>query len=149
MAFSTEEQKGHWPPGILSGGQIGAYSLSEPQAGSEFGARQCGKAGGHGRGDGGHRQGEVDVGVRVCLKMCGSSASRSVIWRLSPTMMPTAARVVAANAAVTGAGAVSCSARCAAPPRSPEHGRRYGQRDSLARATALGTLSVGTSACAY
>ena len=71
MAFSTEEQKGHWPPGILSGGQIGAYSLSEPQAGSEFGASQCGKAGGHRRGDGGHRQGEVDVGVQVCLKMCG------------------------------------------------------------------------------
>jgi hypothetical protein len=30
-----------------------------------------------------------------------SSASRSVLWRLSPTMMPTAARVVTANAAVT------------------------------------------------
>jgi hypothetical protein len=149
MAFSTEEQKRRWPPGILSGGQIGTYSLSEPQAGSEFGAGQCGKAGGHRRRDGGHRQGE-EMSASGCASKCvASSASRSVIWRLSPTMMPTAARVVAANAAVTGAGAVSCSARCAAPPRSPEHGRRYGQRDSLARATALGTLSVGTSACAF
>jgi hypothetical protein len=108
MAFSTEEQKRRWPPGILSGGQIGTYSLSEPQAGSEFGAGQCGKAGGHRRRDGGHRQGE-EMSTSGCASKCvASSASRSVIWRLSPTMMPTAARVVAANAAVTGAGAVSC-----------------------------------------
>jgi hypothetical protein len=135
--------------GFCQGGQIGAYSLSEPQAGSELVAGQCGKAGGHRRCDGGHQQGEVDVGVRCASKCVVSSASRSVLWRLSPTMMPTAARVVAANAAVTGAGAVSCSGRCAAPPNSPEHGHRYGQRDSRARATALGTLSVGTSACAF
>ncbi len=59
-------------------------------------------------------QAEVDVGVRVCLKMCRSSASSSVIWRLSSMMMPTAARVVAPNAAVTGAGAASWSMRSTA-----------------------------------
>ena len=59
-------------------------------------------------------QAEVDVGVRVCLKMCRSSASSSVIWRLSSMMMPTAARVVVPNAAVTGAGAASCSMRSTA-----------------------------------
>jgi hypothetical protein len=50
-----------------------------------------------------------------CASKCvASSASSSAIWRLSSMMMPTAARVVAANATVTGAGAVSCSVRSAA-----------------------------------
>ena len=48
------------------------------------------------------------------LKCVASSASRSVIWRFSSAMMPTAARVVAANAAVTAVGAASCSVRSAA-----------------------------------
>ena len=46
-----------------------------------------------------------------CASKCvASSASRSAIWRLSSAMMPTAARVLAPNAAVTAAGAASCSA---------------------------------------
>jgi hypothetical protein len=44
-------------------------------------------------------------------KWVASSASRSMIWRFSSTMMPTVARVVAANAAVAAAGAASCSVR--------------------------------------
>ena len=40
--------------------------------------------------------------------------SSSLIWRFSSAMMPTAARVVAANAAVTVAGAASCSVPSAA-----------------------------------
>jgi len=50
-----------------------------------------------------------------CVSECvASCASSSVIWRLSSMMMPTAARVVTANAAVTEAGAASCSVRSAA-----------------------------------
>ena len=50
-----------------------------------------------------------------CVSKCvASSASRSVIWRFSSAMMPTVARVLAANAAVTAAGAASCSVRNAA-----------------------------------
>ena len=37
LTFGSEEQKQRWLPGMLSGEQIGAYSLSEPQAG--FGRR--------------------------------------------------------------------------------------------------------------
>lgn len=41
MAFGTDEQKKQWLPGMLSGDQIGAYSLSEPQAGSDAAALNC------------------------------------------------------------------------------------------------------------
>lgn len=41
MAFGTDEQKKRWLPGMLSGDQIGAYSLSEPQAGSDAAALNC------------------------------------------------------------------------------------------------------------
>src|SRR6202165_197869 len=41
LAFGTEEQKQRWLPGMLSGEQIGAYSLSEPQAGSDAAALRC------------------------------------------------------------------------------------------------------------
>ena len=41
LTFGSEEQKQRWLPGMLSGNQIGAYSLSEPQAGSDAAALQC------------------------------------------------------------------------------------------------------------
>ena len=41
LAFGAEEQKQRWLPGMLSGEQIGAYSLSEPQAGSDAAALRC------------------------------------------------------------------------------------------------------------
>src|SRR5215207_221929 len=41
LAFGTEDQKQRWLPGMLSGEQIGAYSLSEPQAGSDAAALRC------------------------------------------------------------------------------------------------------------
>ncbi|MGV0794814.1 acyl-CoA dehydrogenase family protein [Mycolicibacterium sp. XJ1819] len=41
LAFGTDEQKQRWLPGMLGGDQIGAYSLSEPQAGSDAAALQC------------------------------------------------------------------------------------------------------------
>jgi hypothetical protein len=44
-----------------------------------------------------------------CFSKCSAKVvSSSLIWRLSSAMMPTVARVVAANAAASGAGAVSC-----------------------------------------
>ena len=41
LAFGTPEQQNTWLPGMLSGSQIGAYSLSEPQAGSDAAALRC------------------------------------------------------------------------------------------------------------
>jgi alkylation response protein AidB-like acyl-CoA dehydrogenase len=41
LAFGTDEQKQRWLPAMLSGEQIGAYSLSEPQAGSDAAALRC------------------------------------------------------------------------------------------------------------
>jgi alkylation response protein AidB-like acyl-CoA dehydrogenase len=41
LAFGTDEQKERWLPEMLSGDQIGAYSLSEPQAGSDAAALRC------------------------------------------------------------------------------------------------------------
>jgi hypothetical protein len=41
LTFGTDEQKQRWLPWMLSGEQIGAYSLSEPQAGSDAAALRC------------------------------------------------------------------------------------------------------------
>jgi alkylation response protein AidB-like acyl-CoA dehydrogenase len=40
-AFGTDEQKRCWLPDMLAGSIIGAYSLSEPQAGSDAAALRC------------------------------------------------------------------------------------------------------------
>ncbi|MDF2826637.1 MAG: putative butyryl-CoA dehydrogenase [Mycobacterium sp.] len=41
MVFGTEQQKQAWLPEMLGGNTIGAYSLSEPQAGSDAAALTC------------------------------------------------------------------------------------------------------------
>ncbi|MCV7229498.1 acyl-CoA dehydrogenase family protein [Mycolicibacterium komossense] len=41
LAFGTEQQKQKWLPEMLGGNMIGAYSLSEPQAGSDAAALSC------------------------------------------------------------------------------------------------------------
>ncbi|MGD9619888.1 MAG: acyl-CoA dehydrogenase family protein [Mycolicibacterium sp.] len=41
MAFGTPEQQQRWLPDMLGGRTIGAYSLSEPQAGSDAAALAC------------------------------------------------------------------------------------------------------------
>ncbi|OBA87574.1 acyl-CoA dehydrogenase [Mycolicibacterium mucogenicum] len=41
MTFGTDEQRQRWLPEMLSGNLIGAYSLSEPQAGSDAAALAC------------------------------------------------------------------------------------------------------------
>ncbi len=44
VAFGTDAQKHTWLPEMLSGNMIGAYSLSEPQAGSDAAALLCSAA---------------------------------------------------------------------------------------------------------
>ena len=41
MSFGTDEQRQRWLPDMLGGNMIGAYSLSEPQAGSDAAALTC------------------------------------------------------------------------------------------------------------
>src|ERR1700694_2475986 len=41
LTFGTDAQRQRWLPAMLSGAQIGAYSLSEPQAGSDAAALRC------------------------------------------------------------------------------------------------------------
>jgi len=52
LAFGTPEQQQRWLPDMLGGTLIGAYSLSEPQAGSDAAALRC-------------RATQVDGGFRV------------------------------------------------------------------------------------
>lgn len=52
FAFGTDEQKNKWLSDMLGGNLIGAYSLSEPQAGSDAAALRC-------------RATEVDDGYRI------------------------------------------------------------------------------------
>ena len=49
--YGTPEQRQRWLPGMLAGEQVGGYSLSEPQAGSDAAALSC-KAERSGDGDG-------------------------------------------------------------------------------------------------
>ena len=49
--YGTPEQQQRWLPGMLAGEQVGGYSLSEPQAGSDAAALSC-KAERSGDGDG-------------------------------------------------------------------------------------------------
>lgn len=44
LAFGADDQKKRWLPGMCSGEQIGAYSLLEPQAGSDAAALRCAAA---------------------------------------------------------------------------------------------------------
>jgi alkylation response protein AidB-like acyl-CoA dehydrogenase len=41
LTFGDDEQRKRWLPGMLGGAQIGAYSLSEPDAGSDAAALRC------------------------------------------------------------------------------------------------------------
>ncbi|PWS22025.1 acyl-CoA dehydrogenase, partial [Enterococcus faecium] len=41
FTFGTDEQKNRWLPDMLGGNTIGAYSLSEAQAGSDAAALSC------------------------------------------------------------------------------------------------------------
>ncbi|MUL65153.1 acyl-CoA dehydrogenase [Mycobacterium sp. CBMA 234] len=41
MTFGTDEQRQRWLPEMLNGNLVGAYSLSEPQAGSDAAALAC------------------------------------------------------------------------------------------------------------
>ncbi|HEY7053023.1 MAG TPA: acyl-CoA dehydrogenase family protein [Mycobacterium sp.] len=41
LVFGSDEQRQRWLPEMLSGERIGAYSLSEPQAGSDASALRC------------------------------------------------------------------------------------------------------------
>ncbi len=41
MTFGTDDQRDRWLPEMLGGSTIGAYSLSEPQAGSDAAALTC------------------------------------------------------------------------------------------------------------
>jgi alkylation response protein AidB-like acyl-CoA dehydrogenase len=41
LTYGSEEQRRKWLPDMLSGALIGAYSLSEPDAGSDAGALRC------------------------------------------------------------------------------------------------------------
>lgn len=44
LVFGSDQQRERWLPGMLSGTQIGAYSLSEPHAGSDAAALMCSAA---------------------------------------------------------------------------------------------------------
>jgi alkylation response protein AidB-like acyl-CoA dehydrogenase len=41
FTYGSEEQRQRWLPDMLAGGQVGGYSLSEPQAGSDAAALRC------------------------------------------------------------------------------------------------------------
>ena len=55
FAFGTDGQRQRWLPSLLSGEQIGGYSLSEPQAGSDAAALRCAAVRAEGERGGGYR----------------------------------------------------------------------------------------------
>ena len=75
----TDEQKNAWLPDMLGGNTIGAYSLSEPQAGSDAAALAC-RATAAGEGDYRH-----DAGLRAAaMRCCASSPCASEITSSTP-----------------------------------------------------------------
>jgi alkylation response protein AidB-like acyl-CoA dehydrogenase len=74
--FGTPEQQERWLPELLGGGMLGAYSLSEPQAGSDAAALAC-KA---------ERDGDeyVITGTKAWITSGGKADSYTLFARTAP-----------------------------------------------------------------
>ncbi|MGH3068434.1 MAG: acyl-CoA dehydrogenase family protein, partial [Streptosporangiaceae bacterium] len=74
--FGTPEQQERWLPDLLGGGMLGAYSLSEPQAGSDAAALAC-KA---------ERDGDeyVITGTKAWITSGGKADSYTLFARTAP-----------------------------------------------------------------
>ena len=74
--FGTPEQQERWLPDLLGGGMLGAYSLSEPQAGSDAAALAC-----QAERDGG---GYVITGTKAWITGGGNADSYTLFARTAP-----------------------------------------------------------------
>ena len=74
--FGTPEQQERWLPDLLGGGMLGAYSLSEPQAGSDAAALACQA----------ERDGDeyVITGTKAWITSAGKADSYTLFARTAP-----------------------------------------------------------------
>ena len=136
--FGTPEQQERWLPDLLGGGMLGAYSLSEPQAGSDAAALAC-----QAERDGG---GYVITGTKAWITGGGNADSYTLFARTAPGSQGVSCFLVRrpARAVVRAAGAEDGAAggaddqrplrRCAAARRPPDRRRGAGAADRVQRA---------------
>ncbi len=111
--FGTAEQQEQWLPDLLGGGMLGAYSLSEPQAGSDAAALACQAV----RDAGGY----VITGTKAWITGGGNADSYTLFARTAPGSQGVSCFLVPAGVAGLSFGAPERKMGLRAVPTTSAH----------------------------